>query len=239
MKRTLLGTLLILCALFISCDMGSADANDNEDRQLYEMNFRNGSYPTADYAGCIDTIIYSDQPDNNNGGDSYLTFLYNNTSTRRLLISFSLDDAIFPVGAQVERAYLYLYRTGSDSLVPIHLDVHELLTYWVEGTQSNALSTNGATWNNAVVGMKAWSTPGGDYAPRSVSVAQTSFQWGGFNSISLDPQLVQRWLESRNTNYGLLIKTQEETGLDVGCSIVSSESSVAYRPMLQIFYTIE
>lgn len=163
-----------------------------------------------------DTFIIDSLPDNNAGGEGAVTAgRTDQPDTRRGLIAFDVSSNV-PAGATILTTSLTLdviqTPTGpANSGFGLHL----INTDWTEGTKtgaSGAAATTGeATWNAAMHSFTPWTSSGGDFNPTaSVTTPVTtvgSYTWDSTSQMVAD---VQSWLDSPATNYGWLLKSDDE-----------------------------
>jgi hypothetical protein len=119
------------------------------------------------------------------------------TQTRRSLIQFNLGA--IPSNSVVSCAVLLVNQAGIDN--NHNIQVHRVITSWVEG---NSINT-GATWTNRDRGAGLpWTTQGGDYnaAVEASFVADTA----GQRVVNLT-SLAQFWV-SNQLNFGLLLRSR-------------------------------
>jgi hypothetical protein len=84
-----------------------------------------------------------------------------------------------------------------------------------------------------------WTNPGGDFDPTAKSDSLFINTTGKVN-FKLDPAMVQGWISSPATNYGMLIKGSSETnGTDSYITINDiGNSNAALTPQLTVYYTL-
>ena len=149
---------------------------------------------------------------------------------RNQLLQFDLPSSI-PVNAHIVSAQLLLYQTSGTAG---DVSVHRVNRSWIEGTKSGSGTADGATWKT-YDGTNAWTTNGGDYDATAVSVSTITTGSDISQSWEIAP-LVQDWLASPNTNYGMLLNT----GDSISPSFASKEdATLSKRPKLIITYTCE
>ena len=167
------------------------------------------------------TYISLTNPANNYGtGNTFSVSGYGATETMRGLLFF--DCTSIPAGTTITSAKMRLYATaeygGSRDYV-----AHKLTRgTWVE---------TGATWNNYASGS-AWTTAGGDYDTtvigRATKDASATNVWVEFDVTAA----AQAWISTSSTNYGMLIKVEDETG-NVRNDFTSDENAdTTHRPQL-------
>ena len=129
-------------------------------------------------------------------------------------------------------------------------DLHLMTADWGEGTSvasgagggggnGGPATTNDATWIHGFFPGTMWTTAGGDFTPTpsattTVGVAGASYS---FTSSQMATE-VQGWLNNPATNFGWLIKLNNESGFTTAKRIASRENSdAALRPYLVVTYT--
>jgi len=163
-----------------------------------------------------DTILYEGAPRANYGTAIRLYCgNYPDGQKRRALMRFDLSA--IPTSATVTRAtlriYLYAVYQGTD-----RYRVHRVTKAWQE---------RGATWSN----MNAAYDPTAS-ATRAIRVGMQG-QYAQFNITTL----VQRWLTTPSTNYGLLTRGTEGAA-HLGIVVGSREYlTPSWRPKLTVVYT--
>ncbi|WP_141997751.1 DNRLRE domain-containing protein [Amycolatopsis cihanbeyliensis] len=180
------------------------------------------------FRGGSDTTLSSNRPTTNLdsiGGQPWLS-VGNNSGTygrTRALVKFDGVTEI-PRGTQIVDADLSIwgfYSNGAGAT----LDGHVLTRPFVE-TQ--------ATWNRASEGT-AWSTPGGDIAPRAdfVSGITDRSTW----HIWEDAGMVQGWVDNPASNHGFQVKLRDEGGAQQRVLFHSDEAGEPMlRPRLGVSY---
>lgn len=160
--------------------------------------------------------------------------------TMRGLMQFSLVGQI-PAGSTINSVTLTLAINTPHSNA-VTLELRRLQADWGEGTSQapsgggggGAAAAGDATWKARFLGTSTWTTPGGDFAT-SISGSQVASGTSGdvvFSSAGLTAD-VQGWLDNPATNFGWLIKAQDE--LLAAVRFFSREGPV--KPSLVITYT--
>jgi hypothetical protein len=135
-------------------------------------------------------------------------------------------------------------RTSEDS--PQTVSLHKLLADWGEGTSdapgnegSGVSATIGdATWLHRSFDTDAWAAPGGDFAP----TARASIPGAGMGNYTWGPNpemtaVVQGWLDDPSSNFGWLLKGNEEAN-GTTKEFESKENEVhESRPVLTVEFT--
>ncbi|NHZ84617.1 MAG: DNRLRE domain-containing protein [Planctomycetia bacterium] len=169
----------------------------------------------------------------------------------RGLVYFDLSWLPLDVTVQAADLYFYVYDSAHDG--PGSIYAYKADRYWKEGTGSGATNSetySGASWRERFYGDNLndgnnpwneadadWATVGGDY---SGLMAQANVT--GTGAFSLDIlQTVQDWVTDANSNYGVLLKTDESASPSYNVWVRSSNYSTtpSQRPRLELTYTFE
>ena len=189
----------------------------------------------------LDNSIYSEN-NNSNALGGLFAGRTNQGGIRRALLEFDIAGSI-PSGATIDSVVLTLSQLRVGGLGSTIFELHPVLAEWGEGTssgigQGGAPTPGDATWNSRLFGTAAWVTAGGDF---SATVATASIgspiATYSFNSNSGMVSNVQSWLNSPATNFGWLIKTDNESVVSAR-EFGSAESAPADRPTLTVTYTV-
>ena len=239
-KIIILALISISVFIFLSCkgetgDKGKTGATgpSGADGNTVIM-FQQGVYPNSTYTGVKDTGIIDNNPTYNFGGcSSSGAGAYPAYISTRSLIKFDVSS-IIPSNVIVTKAELVLninqiYGTNTYTAYKMTHD-------WVEGTVCDATSVGTATWNN--YGSGAWTNPGGDYdsTPVSNSLIVTGTPPQSI-TFTLNPAMVQAWISNPSTNYGILIKANNESTVNNSIAWNAKESPVD-SPLLKIYYRL-
>lgn len=150
---------------------------------------------------------------------------------RNQLIQFDLPSSL-PTTAHIVSAQLQFYqKTGTGSGI---VSVHKITRSWTEGTKNGSGTADGATWKK-YDGTNTWAKDGGDYEAAPISSGPVIDASDVLVSWEIAP-LVQTWLADKNTNYGVLLKTNDYLSHTFGSK---EDSTVSKRPKLIITYTCE
>lgn len=142
----------------------------------------------------------------------------------RALLDFDLSPYI-PKDAEVLSAELGLFLQAALNSNEVPASVHGLTQEWTGGI-------NGATWNTHD-GTNAWNTPGGDFAAQAADTTQGLGTSGGYQ-YWYPTDLVQRWVDGRTPNDGMLVKTPETSEQILRFS--STYGEVSKLPYLAVTY---
>ncbi len=189
----------------------------------------------------LDNSIYSES-DNSNALGGLFTGRTAGGAIRRALLEFDIASGV-PAGATIDSVVLTLSQVKIGPAGSAVFELRPVIAAWGEGTSSGSgtggTATPGdATWNSRLFGTSTWTTAGGDF---SATVATTTFGTSiatySFASTSGMVSNVQNWLSSPSTNFGWLIKTDNETVVSAR-ELGSSESAPAAQPTLTVTYTV-
>ena len=163
---------------------------------------------------------------------------------RRGLLAFDLAGQI-PAGSVIDSVILTLYlnrtRSGDQTVA-----LHRVLADWGEGTSDapggegvGAPSTSGdATWVHRFFDTSLWTTPGGDFSSTlsaSASVSGNGFYtWGSTAQMVAD---VQGWLNDPSTNFGWLLRGNEDSPLTDKRFDTKENGTAVNRPVLTVDFT--
>ena len=217
----------MLVVLFLASCKGAAGNNGPTGSSgLSVMTFQDGVSPSNAYAGTTDTDLISGADASTNygtltiatagsqssGGGNFMLF--------RPLYRFDISTVV-PSNITIQKAYLTITLT---SYIAKTYNVYALTKVWTE-TQ--------ATWNVSATGINC-TTTGGYYTTLEDSEASTSTTI----TFSLNPSLVQSWITTPSTNYGLLLKDTDETAGTFANINTRESSTAASRPKLTIYYSL-
>lgn len=200
------------------------------------------------YLGCADAVIDADAPLDNSGAEPFLE-VRGGRDERRTLLRFDISEV--PAGAAVAEACLWLYVMAGHEGDAV--EVCAVNKPWQEGAgvTSPINGCNGrtalaeeVTWKNTGRDGVVWTSPGGDVDSRAACTLQleTTAPEGDWVSCNITA-LVRRWIDSPETNCGMLLKA---AGSSVSARFLSSEAfqsnttgycgatRIAYRPALTL-----
>ncbi|HRU38392.1 MAG TPA: DNRLRE domain-containing protein [Candidatus Goldiibacteriota bacterium] len=230
--------LLFVLLLFGSCaEQGPAGPAGADGAGLICVSFQQAAYPDAAYNGTTDTRIFDTSANSNYGGCFNLTVGRTATSIiARALIRFEISGFI-PNGAVIKKAYLTLrsyYFDGSEVLFV----AHGITRSWTEGDGDCGGANNvNATWSYYDGSTNPWTSAGGDFNNAAASDPINAGTTANYVTIEINPSLVQEWLDTPAKNYGLLIKSTNETTTNHVGFYSSENGNVASRPRLTVYYT--
>lgn len=192
-----------------------------------------------------DNSIYSEN-NNSNALGSLFAGRTNGGVLRRALLQFDLSS--IPVGSTINSVSLALTQTrhGLASTAE-NFELHRLAAGWGQGTSvgsgQGAPPTNGdATWNFRQFSSTAplsWTLPGGDFATTS-GIATIGVTDNTVYTFSSQPGMVadvQTWVNTSNSNFGWILKTENETINRDARVFGSRESAIGLQPTLTVNFT--
>jgi hypothetical protein len=195
------------------------------------------SSPSLDYHGVYDTFIMSSNPYFNNGGScgTFLEAGLDAGSINRTLIKF--DVSTLPANASVKEAHLIFYASLTQNAAPVTFAAYAMAERWFEGSECMATAVgNDAAWNSF--------TPAGEYSASLAAVSQDlviSDPREDHYDLMLNTSLVKSWITSESTNYGILLKSKDESASGY-ISIINHDNTIYttsyYHPQLTIYYTL-
>lgn len=260
MKMTIV--LLFTSALFVffySCDPAVTDQGTIKNYlfdDTFAEKFQEGVFPTAYYKNTWDTSITSADVSSDNGNSTFGEIGTTFTTVidkSRLLIKFDIGGYI-PKGATIKKAALILYIIPYSGVERIKLitstptitsekGVYELTRNFVEGALD--IDNDEASWNT-YNGAALWTTPGGDFNTSLISnaVKLTDLSLTDYYTFYINASTVQKWLDTPELNYGMLIKNfKEDQTSDIIARVYTNESNDFFqgpnlRPMFIVYYTL-
>jgi hypothetical protein len=165
-------------------------------------------------------------------------------SLRRALVAFDIAGAI-PTGVTIASAELTVHLTrGSGGPQPVGL--HAVLADWGEGSSDAddiglgvPAEIGDATWQHTFFDTDSWIMPGGDFliAPS----ATTDLEETGYFTWDSTPELVadvQAWLDHPESNFGWLIRGNEEEFGTAKLIGARENADPALRPLLTVEYEL-
>jgi len=212
-----------------------------------------------------DTTIFQDNYNNSDGGGPALYAGTNGSmSPRRSLLYFDVAGNI-PAGATITSVQLVLTLAqvagsgmGEGAGAPQTIRLYPVTQSWGEGTNGSgstimmsgggfAANAGDATWDArffSTTSPTLWNLPGGDFvstASASSTVSGTTvnipFYWGSTAQLVAD---VQGWYGNPSSNYGWILKNDDETDARTFYAFYSREgnSNASETPQLIITYTL-
>ena len=211
-------------------------------------------------ASADNTILQSNPTNSLGGAQAMLAGTNAAPSPRRGLMMFDIASAV-PAGSTITGVQLTLYLSQvAGGGGPQAIDLIRLSNTWGEGTAgSHTTGTSGigqgfpagngdATWNArhfSATTPTLWNTSGGDFAA-SASASQTiagttlnlPYTWFSTAALVAD---VQGWLDAPATNFGWMLKNQDEVSIQTARAFWTREAArtgqSVFAPQLQITYT--
>jgi hypothetical protein len=182
-----------------------------------------------------DTFIDQSFPNDNHGADPFgMWVLWDGTDrAQRILLEFDLSS--IPPGSIITDARLSLRSGGYYGSGTRTFTVHRVSNSWVEGDGIGmGGGTIGATWLDADKSVPtSWSTQGGNFVSEGASSTDLTLGFGRRNFTVTD--IVTAWVTDGQSNYGFLIKVDNEAGAGAGFYFrVREYDSLIDRPILQI-----
>ena len=194
-----------------------------------------------------DNTLFEDSSSfrSNGAGQHLFVGNTNRRNTRRALLRFDVAGAV-PPGATVTEVTLRMRmsrtRGGNETVT-----LHRVLADWGEGASDASGAEGGgagaapgdATWVHRSFDTEVWETPGGDFeaeASGSAEVGGTGHDtWQSPGGMVTD---VQSWLDAPETNFGWLLKGNEN-GRQTAKRFDSREhSTTGNRPLLTVDFTV-
>lgn len=193
-----------------------------------------------------DNSIYSESGSESNGAGAYFFAGTNGFGQiRRALIHFDVAGAL-PPGSTITQAEVNLHMSKTNA-GPHDVRLHRALADWGEGTSNAAgeegsgtgATTNDATWTRRFWNTLSWTNAGGDFAATasaSIPVDQVgTYVWSSAGLVAD----AQSWLDSPSTNFGLLVKNENEADVPTAKRFDSRQNSnTSLRPVLRLFYDL-
>ncbi len=198
-----------------------------------------GNYPTNlneydvdDFNACIpnsqvtitstkDTWINQQSPSTNYGQSSLLYLNETESQKKRALLHFDLSK----FNGSVVGVELFFHVSSAN--IGAILELNKMNEDWEEGNQNQ--NTGTSNWNQSFDGQ-SWN-PGGNYNPTPIlSEPVNSLGW---TAIEIPASLIQGWLDSPETNFGLMVRNNLPIPNAI-LSISSTESTTA--PYLSITF---
>lgn len=182
------------------------------------------------YSGCADTYIWSASNSAINYGSDATFIVDNNASDDRFaLLRFSDIEATFPAGATLFGAALNLHIITEG----ISMEVYQLTNAaksWAEGT---------VTWDSIggiVIGTDTPAEPCGVVLATDTRV--------GAIQVTIDPSVIQGWLDNPSSNYGFVFAPTDLDGIafaskDGGTTSQNPELLLQYTPDPDIVVPVE
>jgi len=190
----------------------------------------------ASYDLTKDTRIMSQNPTYNYGILDYTVagYVVAGPATNRALLFFNIE--LIPSNAVVTETYLTVKlnnRVGAPTL-----NIHRISEEWDEGLSVGGASGD-STWNDAKTSQPWASGSGGSFdAPSSGTTVISTGGNGDTKVLNINNSLVQGWVTSPATNFGMLVKTNPESPGDFLVFYTKDSGLESNRPKLTVKYYI-
>ncbi|MBL8734854.1 MAG: DNRLRE domain-containing protein [Planctomycetes bacterium] len=193
----------------------------------------------------LDNTLYEDLTGSLSNGRGSGTFcgLTGTGRIRRAVMRFDVASVV-PAGAWILSAKLDLFVEQSSAGTPAPASAYRLSQDWGEGSSAalgngggGAVATPGdATWIHTFYSGSTWTTPGGSFAG-TPSFTMTLPTFGAASSdLSLQTAAdVASWLGSPSSNFGWLIKLDDEVTPSTARRLASRENGFN-NPSLEVTY---
>jgi hypothetical protein len=213
---------------------GSTGTNGSDTTNVYTARFQTGVYPSTSYSGTTWNRI-----DSVNAGTIYSNdgkMIFSNTSAGEhsvILVKFNIAGLI-PSNATLTTAAIELVANTSTTLAgPVTIGVHKIGGYaWTYQANWNCEDGSGM-WGGSHFGSNCYGSVMG------TAVLPVSYT-GATNRIGLDVSTatITAWMNGDNT--GLAIISENEGADSTGSVVFSTptDSTVSYRPVLEVNYTL-
>jgi hypothetical protein len=211
------------------CD-GADSACDSETQQMIF-----GDASNTDAAGTLQDTFLNINTDVNVTSGQLNTYTWP-ADTPANSIVIKLDLSRIPQGAQIQSATLSLYQTAAGGDASYDVSAHKIIN-----NNPDLATANGYTYN----GADAWTS--NDVCFKSIPMAQADIEPAeDTNSLDANPGyktwditgMVQDWVDDTDTNYGMMLNSDNTAGKNSYRYFASSEAADAgQRPVLEITYT--
>jgi len=201
-----------------------------------------------------DATLFQVSPSNSAGGDGFfLAGTTQNRTVNRALLQFDVASAV-PAGSQITAVGLQLEvtRQPSDGFEASTFGLHRMLRSWGEGgtvvTENPGglgapASPGDATWTHRFAFDTPWFMPGGAAGTDFAANFSSSTLIYGVDVYNFEGTLdmladVQSWLDSTNSNFGWMLKSQSEELPFTARRFASREDPNGAGPLLFIEYQV-
>jgi len=221
--------------LFMSCK-GAAGPGGPAGANTSMVVFQQGISPSDAYTGCSDTILSGGNTVYNYGAWNMILFGLDPGTPYRILIKFDVSS-IIPSNVTVTNASLtlsYQLNNGSNTVT-----AYALTRDFTEGTEIGGNAGTGASWST-YDGTNSWTAAGGDYGAAAVSNSVFADGTKQVITLNLDKSIVQGWITSPSSNYGIILIASDETSsVPNWVRFYSKEyATPAMRPALTVTYKL-
>ena len=190
-----------------------------------------------------DNVLYEDPEGSKSNGLGESLSIGNTTKgkTRRAVIAFDVAGAI-PAEATIISVTLTLHMSGAQTGRQT-ITLHTILADWGEGTSDAPVNVGrgvdatpgDATWVHRFFESDLWSAIGGDFSQTESARASVrnsgSYTWGSSAPMVSD---VQGWLDDPATDFGWLLRGNEQESPTKKRFDSRQNTNEAFRPLLVI-----
>ncbi len=222
---------MVIC----SCgDKGTSGPPGTPGESLAGLDFQQGISPSSAYDGAADSYLEEGAASGTNFGSAdgmYAGYDGASGGAERSVLRFDVS-ALSSQPVTVKYAYLILYVNQRVAVADFSVTPHMLAEEWNEGQ---------ATWTERVSGT-GWTTAGGYYCPDPAGGSVVMDVSGVYKTFTLEPSVVQGWIDSPAANHGLILVSDIEGGGSTNwVSFVTGDYGVApgLRPRLAVYYSLE
>lgn len=172
---------------------------------------------------------------------------------RRALLSFDMSSVLWPADVKVACAEVRLAVDKAASVSSPSTNgntLHKVTKAWttngfthLDGIHGNTAQEGDATWQYSSYPTEEWHTPGGDFTSDSLSretiiPAADGVTYAYFGSTKRMHTIVNEWIESPGSNYGMLIKSDELANDPIAFNVYyGMEHDPKLVPTLIVVYT--
>jgi hypothetical protein len=219
-KIAVILSAVIISLVLLSCGSGTkGTTGPSGPTGPASIMFRQGSLPTSTFAGAYDTFLYA-YSSSTNYGTAASGYAGDAGGAEHMAIQYVINGGYLPSTAIVSSAYLTMYCSSAGT--PGNVIAYSLNEPWLEGSD---------TWNSL-------SVAGGSLSASPISAA-VNVTAPGYYDFKLDNSIVQGWLNGTGSSYGVVLRSQTESGSQPDVVFQTKESAtVLYRPMLTIYYNL-
>ncbi len=237
--KNILIIMISLSILFIcSCAPEAGPTGpEGEDGTAYaQMVFQQGLYPNPDYDGCADAQIHSGVSDYNFG--SCLNFGVGRLMSGdilRTLLKFDIEG-MMPAGSTVKKAYISVFVSSYSSDTTWAL--YKVTQSWEEGTVCSTATGSDVSWDYYNGTGNPWAEAGGDFDSAAISNSiLVDGDLDAFIDFEVDTSVVRSWLDNPSVNYGVILKSNNDSSYNYAMAYSSENAQIEHRPKLTVYYT--
>ena len=238
MKLKTLASVLLVLVIAVSCtgpkgDMGDqgpvGPAGPEQPGVYYIRHFQQGVYGSF-YAGQVEASLFSGYGGATNTSDTLDVSIGRHTIHPSRAI-FKFDISSLPSSKVIVEKAEFTVNTNLTSLGggAQNVGVYKVNTEWTVNQTGWIVSSTGIAWpySGAI-------EPGANTV--TVNTGYYDLPPDSKITIELDPALVQDWMLNPATNYGVILKSQDESLLNYSEIYPSLAADTSKRPMLKIWY---